>query len=139
MTDQDYLQMAIDKGNEQQAPRNFGAVIVRNGEVLAVEHNHVHEEHDPTLHAETSAIRAACKKIGNHNLNGGTMYGSHEPCLMCFSCAAWAEIDRIVYATPASEQGFSYEFQDLNLADIAKKLKKPIKIEQLHIEEGGNQ
>ena len=136
MTDQDYLKRATEVGNHKAKPFNFGAVIVKDGRILGEDFNHVHEEYDPTLHAETSAIKKACKKYNSHNLDGATMYGSHEPCLMCFSCAAWAGIDRIVYAMTASEQKFSYEFTDVSLQDLAKKLtRRTISVEHIPLEE----
>src|SRR5665647_2848502 len=82
MDDRYFLQRAVEAGNRQAPPRNFGAVIVKDGEIIAEDCNHVHELTDPTAHAETSAIRVACKKLGTYNLEGCTMYGSHEPCLM---------------------------------------------------------
>lgn len=101
--------MATDEGNKSLEPYNFGVVIVKNGKVISRDHNHVHEKHDPSAHAEMFAIRKATSLVDEHNLDGATMYGSHEPCLMCFSCAAWANINRVVYAIPASEQDdFSY-------------------------------
>lgn len=135
MTDQDYLKRAIEIGNKQQPPRNFGAVIVKDGVVIGEDHNHVHELYDPSAHAEISALRMAAKAISNHNLDGATMYGSHEPCLMCFSCAAWAGVSRVVYAVAANEQGFSYEFTDVNLQDLAKKLtRRHISVEHIPVE-----
>lgn len=136
MTDQDFLKLAVEQGNKKAEPYNFGAVIVKDGEVLASEFNHVHELNDPTAHAETSAIRTACKKLGTYNLEGCTMYGSHEPCLMCFSCAAWARMDRVVYAVPADEvTNFTYEFEGVSLQDLANKLaRRPIKVELLRVE-----
>ncbi len=131
--DQYFLRKAIEVGNKMPEPTNFGAVVVKDGEIIASDHNHVHEQNDPTLHAETSAIKAACKRLGAYNIDGCTLYGSHEPCLMCFSCAAWANIERVVYATAANEQDFSYEFEGVSLKDLAAKLKKPIKVEQIDL------
>lgn len=132
--DQYFLQRATQIGNRQDPPRNFGAIIVKNGEILSEEHNHVHEQFDPSAHAEVSALRMAAKKLKTHNLDGATMYGSHEPCLMCFSCAAWANIGRIVYAVAADEQGFSYEFKDVSLNDLADKLtRRKISVEHIPI------
>lgn len=131
MTDQDFLREAVRVGNLQDKPRNFGTVIVKAGQIIAADHNHVHETNDPTAHAETSAIRMACQKLGTYNLEGCTMYGSHEPCLMCFSCAAWARIDRVVYAVPASETtDFTYEFEGISLQELATHLaRRPIQVE----------
>lgn len=137
MSDQEFLKEAVRVGNLQDKPRNFGTVIVKDGEIIAAEHNHVRESNDPTAHAETSAIRAACQKLGTYNLEGCTLYGSHEPCLMCFSCAAWARIERVVFAQPASEtDDFTYEFEGVSLQELAKKLSgKPIAVELVRIEE----
>jgi guanine deaminase len=133
MTDQDFLKMAVEEGMKGPRPRPFGAVLVKGGKVIAADFNHVGELMDPTAHAEVSAIVRACKKLGSHNIPGSTLYASHEPCLMCFSCAAWAEIDRIVFATPASKvDGFSYEFKDVNIFEMAKKLARPMKVEQIN-------
>lgn len=135
MTDQHYLQRAIEIGNKQQPPRNFGAVIVKDGVILGEDFNHVHEKSDPSLHAEVSALKIACKTYGSHNLNGATMYGSHEPCLMCFSCAAWAGVDRVVYAEPANGKGFMYEFRDYSLKDMAEHLtRRKITVEYISLE-----
>ena len=135
MTDQDYLRRATEVGNRQAKPRNFGAVIVKDGKVIGEDFNHVHEEHDPTLHAETSAIKMACKAYGSHNLDGATLYGSHEPCLMCFSCAAWTGIDRVVYGEPVNAEGFMYEFRDYSLKDMAEHLThRDITVEYVPLE-----
>ena len=132
MTDQDYLRRATEVGNRNNSSFDFGAVIVKDGQIIGEDFNHVHEKHDPTLHAETSAIKNACKTIGSHNLNGATMYGSHEPCLMCFSCAAWAGVDRVVYAVAANEQDFMYEFKDYSLKDMADHLtRRKIAVEHI--------
>lgn len=136
MTDQDFLRRATEIGNKKPIPYNFGAVIVKDGEIIGEDFNHVHEECDPTLHAETSAIKLACKKYGSHNLDGATMYGSHEPCLMCFSCAAWAGVDRIVYAIAANEQNFSYEFTGVSLEELSTKLtRRKISVEHIRLED----
>ena len=77
----------------------FGACIVRNGEVLAVAGNRVLQGCDPTAHAEVSAIRAACAKLGTHHLEGAHIYSTTEPCPMCFSAIHWAKISAISYGT----------------------------------------
>lgn len=135
--DKYYLQLAADEGNKKAQPYNFGAVIVKDGEVIGQDFNHVHENNDPSAHAEVSALRKAAAKSGNYNLDGAIMYGSHEPCLMCFSCAAWANVARVVYAIPASEQDdFSYEFKGVSLKDLASKLvRRPILVELIRLSE----
>ncbi len=97
----------------------FGAVIVRNGEVLAATGNSVLRDNDPSAHAEVNAIRAACKKVGAPNLKGATLYSSCEPCPMCYSTAYWARVDRIFYAAAWSD--YADLFDDSNISTDMKK------------------
>jgi tRNA(Arg) A34 adenosine deaminase TadA len=106
-----YTKMAIAKARQGalkgQSP--FGAVIVRKGEVLACEHNKVWKVCDITAHAEITAIRAACKKVGAIDLTGSTIYTTCEPCPMCFGAIHWARISRVVFGCSikdAKEVGF---------------------------------
>lgn len=134
MTDQDFLMKAIEIGNQVPKPYNFGAVVVKDGEIISAEHNHVHETNDPSLHSEVCAISVACKKLGNHTIDGAILYTSHEPCTMCFACASWAHIDRIVYATSASEQeDMMYELKKPDIKSLAQLLARPITIDHIPI------
>ncbi|MDP2840044.1 MAG: nucleoside deaminase, partial [Syntrophales bacterium] len=72
-----------------------GAVIVRNGELLAAAHNHPIALHDPSAHAELLAIRRAAVAVGNYRLPGTTLYVTLEPCLMCAGAILHARIDRL--------------------------------------------
>ncbi len=81
----------------------FGAVIVRDGKIVAEGWNRVVASHDPTAHAEIGAIRAACAEVGHFHLPGCTLYASSEPCPMCLSAAYWARIERIVFANSRAE------------------------------------
>ena len=76
----------------------FGAVVVREGELLAIGQNRVTRDLDPTAHAEVLAIRSACASIHDFSLAGCVLYTSCEPCPLCASAALWARVDRIVYA-----------------------------------------
>lgn len=76
----------------------FGAVVVKDGEVLAGSANSVTLDNDPTAHAEVNAIREACRRLGSFNLKGCTIYSSCEPCPMCLAAIYWAGIDHIYYA-----------------------------------------
>jgi len=91
----------------------FGAVIVRDGAVLAEGWNQVSSTHDPTAHAEVVAIRRACQALGASSLEGATLYASCEPCPMCLAAAHWARVPRIVYANTKADAaaiGFSDAF-----------------------------
>jgi len=95
----------------------FGALIVRDGVVLAEGQNRVTRDLDPTAHAEVVAIRAACTAVGDFSLAGATLYTSCEPCPLCLSAALWARVDRVVYAADrhdAARGGFDdLEFYEL--------------------------
>lgn len=81
----------------------FGAVVARGGEVLGEGSNAVVPGRDPTLHAEIVAIRAACARLGTHDLSGATLFTSCEPCPMCLGAAWWARIGQIVYGNGHAE------------------------------------
>ena len=99
------MQMAIDLSIENVANGGgpFGAVIVRNGEVIATGTNRVTATNDPTAHAEVNAIRTACAKIKDFKLNDCVCYTSCEPCPMCLSALYWAGVSRIVYGNTKSD------------------------------------
>ena len=76
----------------------FGAVVVRQGEIIGRGWNQVTSKNDPTAHAEVVAIRAACKKLKTFQLADCELYTSCEPCPMCLSAIYWARVRRIFYA-----------------------------------------
>ena len=76
----------------------FGAVVVKDGEIVAEGHNQVTTANEPTAHAEVVAIREACRALGTFNLEGCEIYASCEPCPMCLSAIYWARLGRIYYA-----------------------------------------
>lgn len=91
----------------------FGAVIVKDGQIISEAANTVTVDYDPSAHAEVNAIRKACKKLKNFDLSGCVLYTSCEPCPMCLSASYWAHIDRIVYAasrSDAADAGFDDDF-----------------------------
>jgi tRNA(Arg) A34 adenosine deaminase TadA len=76
----------------------FGAVVVREGELIGRGHNRVLLDADPCAHAEILAIRAACRELGSHLLAGCEIYTSCEPCPMCLGAIHWARLERVHYA-----------------------------------------
>jgi len=91
----------------------FGALIVRDGRVLAEGHNRVTSSNDPTAHAEVVAIRNACKALGAYALEGAVIYTSCEPCPMCLAAIYWARLERIFYANTRADAaaiGFDDDF-----------------------------
>lgn len=110
-----YIEMAIKIAEDGLAKGHgpFGAVIVKDGEVLAKAANSVTLNHDPTAHAEVMAIREAANKLGTHNLEGCTIYTSCEPCPMCLGAIYWAGIQKVVFAASredAAKAGFNDKF-----------------------------
>ncbi|MDE6238868.1 MAG: nucleoside deaminase, partial [Muribaculaceae bacterium] len=97
--DAKYMRMAIDLSveNVDNGGGPFGAVIVRDGEIIATGVNRVVANNDPTAHAEVSAIRNACQHLQTYQLEGCTIYSSCEPCPMCLSAIYWAGIKRLCY------------------------------------------
>ncbi|MEZ0164533.1 nucleoside deaminase [Kineococcus sp. LSe6-4] len=99
-TDADHLDHAVRLAVENVAAGGgpFGAVVVRDGFVVATGVNRVTAQNDPTAHAEVQAIRAACTALGTFSLAGTTLYSSCEPCPMCLASSLWARVDRVLYA-----------------------------------------
>ena len=95
-----YMRMAIDLSveNIDNGGGPFGAVIVRDGEVIATGVNRVVPNNDPTAHAEVNAIRNACQKLDTFQLEGCTVYSSCEPCPMCLSAIIWSNISTVYFA-----------------------------------------
>ena len=117
-----FMRQAIDLAveNVKCGGGPFGAVIVRNGEVVATGVNRVTSQNDPTAHAEVSAIRAACLKLGVFDLSGCVIYTSCEPCPMCLGAIYWAHIDKIYFSAgkaDAADAGFddSFIYEEIEL------------------------
>lgn len=107
----------------------FGAVIVKEGMVVARSANRVVPNNDPTAHAEVSAIRLACQELETFNLTGCVIYTSCEPCPMCLGAIYWARIDKIYYANTKADAaaiGFDDAFIYDELACKMEQRKLPI-------------
>ena len=107
MTDLEFIQMALDEaiaaGQAGEVP--VGAVLVHQDAVLVRAQNRVLRDNDPTAHAEVVALRAAGQALGNHRLNGCTLFVTLEPCAMCAGALVHARVDRVVYATADPKAG----------------------------------
>ena len=122
MKKEDFMRKAIELSieNVKNGGGPFGAVIVKDGEIVATGVNRVTANHAPTAHAEVSAIRAACQKLGTFDLSGCEIYTSCEPCPMCLGAIYWAHLDKIYYGnnkTDAARIGIddSFIYDDLAL------------------------
>ncbi|MBQ3605568.1 MAG: nucleoside deaminase [Muribaculaceae bacterium] len=118
-----FLEMAAElaEKNIDNGGGPFGAVIVRNGEVVATGVNRVTADNDPTAHAEVNAIRQACQRESTFNLKGCVIYSSCEPCPMCLSALYWAGVSRIYYGCTQDDA------EAVNFSDrfIYRELEKP--------------
>lgn len=111
----EYMREAIRLASEsvERGGGPFGAVIAKDGKIIARASNSVTLENDPTAHAEVACIREACRALGTIDLSGCEIYSSCEPCPMCLGAIYWAHIDRIYCANDrkdAAEIGFDDDF-----------------------------
>ena len=97
----------------------FGAVIVKDGEIIAKAHNTVLASNDPTAHAEVNCIRKAGQVLGTYDLSGCILYTSAEPCPMCLSAIIWANIKTVYYAN-TKEDAAKINFRDDMIYDFIK-------------------
>lgn len=110
----------------------FGAVIVKDGRIIAEGRNEVTSAYDPTAHAEVVAIRRACREIGDFSLAGATIYSSCEPCPMCLAAIYWARLDRLVFAN-TREQAAVIGFDDALIYDEIPKAIEQRRLPTLHL------
>ena len=121
------IELSIGSVNGGGGP--FGAVIAREGEIIAEASNTVTIDNDPTAHAEVNAIRRAARKLGSFDLSGCEIYTSCEPCPMCLGAIYWSHIGKIYYANTregAAELGFAADFIYQEIALPLEKRRKPI-------------
>ncbi len=133
MSDQkqkEYMRLAIQLAGENIVNGNggpFGAVVVKDGRIVAAAANRVTSTNDPTAHAEVVAIREACKTLNTFDLSGCEIYASCEPCPMCLGAVMWARIDTLYFAADrndAAKAGFDDElfYQELGLPHEHRRL-----------------
>ena len=126
-----FLQQAVDLAVENVANGGgpFAALIVSDGRLLVTGCNRVTASHDPTAHAEISAIRAACLQMDDFEVRGCTLYSSCEPCPMCLGAIYWARLDAVYYACnriDASAAGFDDGFIYAELAKSGQERRIPM-------------
>jgi len=139
MNDNNYFMQRAIRLSEKSIENGggpFGAVVVKNNEIVAEAANQVTQNNDPTAHAEIAAIRLAAKKLNTFDLSGCTIFTSCEPCPMCLGAIYWAHIDKIFFANDRSDAkniGFddSLIYEEIKLSLEERKI--PIK-QILHTE-----
>jgi guanine deaminase len=125
MKEKDFMQRAIllSMKNVDKGGGPFGAVIVKEGKIIAEGVNQVTAHKDPTAHAEVNAIRKACSVLNTYDLTGCEIFTSCEPCPMCLGAIYWAHLDTIYYAN-TKEDAAAIQFDD---SFIYRELELPIK------------
>lgn len=106
----------------------FGAVIVKDGEILVRAHNEVLKTNDPTMHAEVNAIRKATKLLGRFDLSDCEIYSSCEPCPMCFAAIHWAKMKKLYFAADR-EDAARIDFDDQYIYDVINKVANKEQVE----------
>ncbi|MYM67241.1 tRNA adenosine(34) deaminase TadA [Pseudoduganella sp. FT55W] len=107
VSDTDFMQLALEQAQQAwnlgEVP--VGAVVVKDGEVIAVGCNQPIGKHDPTAHAEIVALRAAAEKLGNYRLPGCELYVTLEPCVMCSGAMMHARLSKVVFGASDPKTG----------------------------------
>ena len=123
-----FMQAAIDEAEKNLLTNDggpFGAVIVKDGKIIARGHNEVLKNNDPTCHAEMQTIRAACEALGTFDLSGCELYTSCYPCPMCLSATIWANI-KVVYYGNTAKDAADIGFRDDYIYDFIKAVQMPL-------------
>lgn len=125
------------EGVQQGLGGPFGAVVVKDGQIIAEGQNCVSSSTDPTAHAEVVAIRRACQEVGSFHLEGCEVYASCEPCPMCLSALYWAHVKRIYYAGSRHDAAAAGFDDDLIYRELAAPIEeRRVPLERLLAEEG---
>jgi tRNA(adenine34) deaminase len=114
-----FMRLALDEARHGDYP--FGAVIVKDGMIIARGRNLGRTRDDPTAHGEMTAIRRCLSAHGSAALKGSTLYTSGEPCVMCMGAIIWCGIGRLVYAASVAQIGAKMDQINISSADVAAK------------------
>ena len=123
------VEFSSPTGGRVTGGRPFGAVVVKDEEVIATGVNEIHATNDPTAHAEMTAIRTASRKLGSPDLSGCTVYASGHPCPMCMAAMRLSGVKRVAYAY-SNDDGASF---GLSTAAIYEDLAKPFAMQSMTI------
>ena len=122
------------QGIQKQEGGPFGAVIVKDGEIVSVAHNEVLWSKDPTAHAEVLAIRRASKILDSFDLNGCELYTTCKPCPMCLGAVMWARISKVYYGTTEKDAA-AIGFDDAKFYEIISGKTQELAMQQIDYEE----
>lgn len=130
-----FMKLAIDEAISGMTLNDggpFGAVIVKNGEIISFAHNEVVKTNDPTAHAEVTALRKASSKLGRFDLSDCEIYSSCEPCPMCFAAIHWAKIKKLYYGS-TREDAANINFDDKYIYDVIKGTANELQVDVIQI------
>lgn len=127
MNPESFMRLALAEAKEGDAP--YGAVIVKDNEVVAVAHNTVRRDNDPSAHAEINAIRSLTAKLKNPSLEGYSIYTTGEPCPMCATACVWSGLSEIVYGASIQDLISANQSQiSISCEEIIDKSFRKIKV-----------
>lgn len=127
MTDEDFMREAMKAAEEAESVGGcaIGAVLVKDGKIIARDLSTPWQKRDPTNHAEIDCIRNAAKEHDMMDISGCTLYGTIEPCSMCLGACLWSGVDRIVFGAYAADvTGNDYEYDDFSSESLAQNSRK---------------
>jgi tRNA(adenine34) deaminase len=127
MNQEYFMRLALEAAKKGDAP--YGAVIVKNNEVVAVAHNTVKQDCDPSAHAEINVIRSLTAKLKNPSLEGYSIYTTGEPCPMCATACVWTGISEIIYGASIQDLVSVNQSQiDISCEEVIAKSFRNIKV-----------
>ncbi len=127
MNHEDFMRLALAEAKKGDAP--YGAVIVKDNDVVALAHNTVRRDSDPSAHAEINVIRSLTAKLKNPSLEGYSIYTTGEPCPMCATACVWTGISEIIYGASIQDLIMIKQSQiDLACEEIIAKSSRNIKV-----------
>jgi len=135
MNEIEYLQKAIEKARESVAQGGFpaGAILVKDGNIIAEGISIGNKLNDPTSHGEMSSIRQSCERLKTVDLSNAVLYASMQPCLMCLGAAVWSNVTKIVFACSKEKVSAEYYGGNYKPEQLNAELLRPI--EMVHIKE----
>ncbi|MBD2194766.1 MULTISPECIES: nucleoside deaminase [Calothrix] len=127
MQPEDFMHLALIEAKKGDSP--YGAVIVKDNEIVAVGHNTVRRDNDPSAHAEINVIRSLTAKIKKPDLTGYTIYTTGEPCPMCATACVWSGISEIIYGASIQDLISVNQSQiDISCEEVISKSFRNIKV-----------
>ncbi|MCG6133762.1 MAG: nucleoside deaminase [Nostoc sp. LLA-1] len=127
MNQEYFMRLALEAAKKGDAP--YGAVIVKNNEVVAVAHNTVNQDCDPSAHAEINVIRSLTAKLKSPSLEGYSIYTTGEPCPMCATACVWSGISEIIYGASIQDLVSVNQSQiDISCEEVIAKSFRNIKV-----------